>query len=698
MKVKVKDNSRKKKFLHVLDHDVSTTLDYGFCQPIMCRELNAQDTVNLCIPQFVRLGLVVKPTFGRMHLRTYNKFVPIETIYEPWGSFLAGQSFTHGNTSYIPDEVYNFKLMDLWRLVCLHSEFGMFEDISVTNTRGDYLYGGIDEDHFAVPQHWDDVTDVLFPSLAAETYQDLILIMEDVCGCGMQSMTAEFDSPSYSLDYYDWYIPFTKDNKKNLLCGRFTRAGRNLRSILIGCGFQFNLNTADYFSLLPIMAYYKSYFDLFNPNRDLTWKDTNLYKFTEGSMNLSSASRFSSASYFQLNYQNGVTENFLKWFLFDLPQCFYTFNPDFVSAHISGSTLDVAVQAADKEQEEYDGPAFPVLEGNNLSAVGSIGNGYNASLANYSVSAGISNVNRAALRVLDMLSKRINIHTALGTRIKEYLKSVYGSAYLENDVVDDLGKQSFPIDVSDVFSTAETELGSLGQYAGKGVGAVDQDNAEKINFTAPTTGYLVSIICLVPESRYSQGQDLLNTHVTRRQFFDSDFDGITLLPTPQYAVYGIGEHSSVFAQYDNSFGNIPVYSEYKIANNILNGDMSRKSTRNTFLPFTLDRLMPYTMSIKNNSSGYWRLVTMESNVLVNGTVWRYCNLNRWLGNYNRIFLDEGKELPAKSYNFFTDFGYPEDNFIVHNRILLKVHSYALPLSDSFDTGSFEGNTMNVEKA
>lgn len=83
MRVKVPQVFGKKRYLHNLDHDVSTTLDYGFCQPIMSREIPADTTINFSVAQFVRLGVVVSPTFGRMHLRTYNAFVPIETVYEP---------------------------------------------------------------------------------------------------------------------------------------------------------------------------------------------------------------------------------------------------------------------------------------------------------------------------------------------------------------------------------------------------------------------------------------------------------------------------------------------------------------------------------------------------------------------------------------------------------------------------------------
>ena len=664
MKISIKDGSKRKKFLHDLSHDVSTTADFGFCQPLMSREINAQDTVNLSIPQFVRLGVVVKPTFGRIHLRTYNKFVPVESVYEPWGSFMAGQSYTHGQGTFIPDQVYNMKVADLWKLCCLHSELCCFAPTSYTSDSDSYTYNGINDQNIISNLDFDAVFDMLWPTgVGGGVRTDISTVISGL----YDDYSDQFpQNPSGSLSYYDWFVPtFYQTDPDDpgtlinvLLCGKFTRAGKNLRSILLGCGFQFNLACNDYKSLLPLMSYYKAYFDLFNPNRDLTWKETNLYYFTEALQSYGSSDAFSSAKFFEDS--SIKTHNFIKWFLEDLPQCYYTSNPDYVSAHITGTAL----YAGTMNDEEV----FDLLDAQNTpNQIYSANANANANLEDFA----FNSINRSALRVLDVLSKRINVHTAIGTRIKEYLRSVFGSAYLEDDVVDNLGSQNLDINISDVMSFAETAQGTLGEYAGMGIGSIPADKAEKFNFKAPTTGYLVSMIALVPESRYSQGIDPLLNHIHRREFFDPDFDAITLLPTPQYNIYGVSEIASSFGKYDKSFGNIPVYSEYKIANNVLNGDLSRQSTRNTFLPFTLDKLLPYTQVYKSATPDQWSLRNVNPDYIVNGTVWRYINLYRWLGQFNRIFLTSGGELnmSSKNYNFWTDNGSPEDNSIMNNKII-----------------------------
>lgn len=508
------------------------------------------------------------------------------------------------------------------------------------------------------------------------------------------------------MDEFDWFYPFEFDGSQYLVAGRLTRAGRNLRSVLLGCGYQFDLVSSVKVSLLPIISYYKAYFDKFNPHREITWKDTNVYQMMEslqnqGDFDIEHLSRGSSYD---------VAVRFWRWILHDMPLCYYTSNPDFFSAHITGTALNVATQVQDGDAQETDGPSFPFINGENQDDfVGAYAaQNKNASLVNQQ-GVGLMSVNRASLRILDELSKRINVHSAFGTRIREYLKSILGSQYLEDDRIDFLKSQSFNVDITDIYSMAETTEASLGQYAGKGLGFIDQEHAEKINFKTPTPGFLVSFICLVPETRYYQGLDLLNTHLTRRQFFDSQFDGITLLPTPKYAMFSSYDFRHFREQgIMSSFGNIPVYSENKVAQNVVNGDMSRRSTRASYQAYTLDRQLPNTRVKKVGlmTSNVWEFQNVSPAALVCGEFWRYIGRDRWNGNFDRIFLGSGKLDASDVYyspdtadlGFFTDNGYPDDNFIVHNRIFLKLHNVMLPLGQSFDTGADGNSSMEVEKA
>lgn len=707
MRVKVPQVFGKKRYTHTLDHDVSTTLDYGFCQPIMAREIPADTTINFSVAQFVRLGIVVSPTFGRMHLRTYNAFVPIETVYEPFGSFIAGQSYSHGGQSYIPTQVTCTTLGQLSACVALHSKIALFLTTGMTTPSDNATrYSGVSLTKFdgqpGDPTYLDFVTSLLGvgPDCADEIVGNICEPMELE-----QNIYDPQADEQPSMDEFDWFHPFEFEGTQYLVAGRLTRAGRNLRSVLLGCGYQFDLASRVKVSLLPIISYYKTYFDKFNPHREVTWKDTNVYQLMEslqnqGDFDIEHLSR--GASY-------DVSVRFWRWILHDVPLCYYTSNPDFFSAHITGTALDVATQENDSIGSSLDGPAFPFLNGqNNLDYI-SADQKTNASLGNQTRYGNLSDINRASLRILDELSKRINVHSAFGTRIREYLKSILGSQYLEDDRIDFLKSQSFNVDITDIYSMAETNEASLGQYAGKGLGAIDQDHAEKINFKTPTPGFLVSFICLVPETRYYQGLDLLNTHLTRRQFFDSQFDGITLLPTPKYAMFS----SFDFRHYRemgimSSFGNIPVYSENKVAQNVVNGDMSRRSTRASYQAYTLDRQLPNTRvrQIGLSSSGTWEFQNLSPAALVCGEFWRYIGRDRWNGNFDRIFLGSGRIDASDVYytpdtsdlGFFTDNGYPDDNFIVHNRIFLKLHNVMLPLGQSFDTGADGNSSMEVEKA
>ena len=80
MKANVQISNTGNKNRHNLTHQVSTSADYGFCQPIMCNEVEPGSTSNFSIGQAVFASPLVRPTFGKVTLNTYTAFVPAEDI------------------------------------------------------------------------------------------------------------------------------------------------------------------------------------------------------------------------------------------------------------------------------------------------------------------------------------------------------------------------------------------------------------------------------------------------------------------------------------------------------------------------------------------------------------------------------------------------------------------------------------------
>ena len=99
---------------------------------------------------------------------------------------------------------------------------------------------------------------------------------------------------------------------------------------MLGCGYQVNLQTTEHVSIVPLLAAYKAYFDDFGLCLYSNWNETYCYKFCNLWDNYF---KFGESSYSE---GGDLAEFFIK----ELPNCFYTDDYDFVSAHLD--TLSVS--------------------------------------------------------------------------------------------------------------------------------------------------------------------------------------------------------------------------------------------------------------------------------------------------------------------------------------------------------------------
>lgn len=699
MKIQVKKQSGKK-YLHKLGHDVSTTSSFGFCQPVLCREINAQDSVSVRFGQVLRLLPLSKPTFGAMTMRTYTSFVKTADIYHAFESFLSGQSYNGVGGSYIPTEIPWIANSDMTWLIRGFSHVNVY-------TFGSYQrYGtGIGSvDNVTLVDDADDIRDYI-NQLYTKVNSGVLSSVNDAVGLSVarylpSASTYTFFTPSVTdlgFDSMDWYfhfngkVPGTETGVNVLVCGKLNNYGRKLRKIWIGLGEQLNLNSTK-INVIRLFAFYKAYFDLFQPQREITWKDTDAFSVME---------------YLE---QHGITlsdyitsdletaEKFTN-FLVDLCNCYYTINPDYASAHIIGTSNEVASSAE---------PSVKFLDAHGVDdsvKTDSLGQPLIPNVSS-------ENITPSSLKILERLTKIVNMHTAVGGKIKEYLRSLFNSEYVDTVDSQFIGSQILPVEAGDVFATAETDLGSLGEFAGKGLASTDGVK-DTLKFTASAHGYLISFTCIVPDAKLCQAIDPTSFNIGRFDFFTPDFDGVTLVPSRKSSVFAAQEFNTLDSDlknkinngYDGGFGNIPVYTGYKIAHNILNGDMSLAATRASYLPFNVDKLMPFNQveTVYNNDgelTAFGLKMGVSPDALVAGTFWRYIGRSRWFGQFDRIFVESGSyNSDPDLYNEDDDLlGRNDDNFIVHIFVDLNITGYELPMSMSFDTGAFDGDTMSVEKS
>lgn len=501
------------------------------------------------------------------------------------------------------------------------------------------------------------------------------------------------------IDYRncDFFTEITKGGRTYGIAFRLKPVAKRIRSIFIGLGYQFNpFNTND-FSPFKLLAFYKAWFDLFRPKRELSFSQTNAYKVMLGTRKATA-----------LSLTGGVLAANWNAFLVDLGECYYYLPQDYFGMsvlrpmdnyqtngassptplNVRLSSFDGDVLTASQTGIPTDGSA-PEMRATNRGNNPALPGGYavtipvqNPAQPNATNFSGISA--QAVQMALKML-KFVNKNTVVGRSVYDYLKAHFGISVDDADGTGKIifiGDDDIQIQISDVMSTAATSEARIGEYAGKGIGYGDSNNYD---FTAKEFGYWITLSAIIPKSGYFQGYLRENRHLERFDFFHPEFDALG------YQILERGEvmddYTHKFASFNPvegqgytrkaGFGFVPRYSEYKVGRNIVNGDMSLNSLDNSMAGYYLDRRFP---RFDENAYSYedanqvvhplYQLAAPSFKPSIVFDNFRRIDPSDRLGNYGRIFAGDAVML---------------DPFIVHN--VFKVDSYlpAKSLSESFDT-------------
>lgn len=503
---------------------------------------------------------------------------------------------------------------------------------------------------------------------------------------------------------------YNTTDKGMMFCWRLNNTGKFIRKILIGLGYKIACVNGRV-SLIPLMSYYKSYFDLFAPKRFIKYSQTNAYKLINycvqygvsfyTAINGTFASVANNSNY----YKNGPI---FRDFVTDLSRCYYTEDTDYYSSQIIGlsnvygDTLSQSYLGQyNSGQEHLDSIEQP--NSNSVPLVDLSGNNSHTQVQQ---------------NILSRLTNLVNRRSLLGGKIFEYLKSTFGIKMDVDKSIDNdssyISSDSLDVEFSDVFSTAETSEGTLGEYAGKSVAA---GYGNGITYDTDQFTYIITLGVIVPRTQYVQGIEPCLRHIGYSDFYNSSFDGLTLIPSrrdefvcPQFGFY------DKYANIASSFGNKPLYSEYKTKQQgVLNGDLSLNSTVNTYDSFTLDRkftdrvfsdIINYPESGQQPNSSNLKLEyrTYLPNMVnvTAGVQWRYVGLYKQYGNFDRIFVNSGV---IDNYNSLHAYGFEsnpyinkesrrdyyrdDDNLIIHYILDYKLNSPMLSSADSYLTKDLE---------
>lgn len=722
--------NRKEK--HNLSFDCSTTANLGTIQPTMAREMVPNAKFKVKVSSLVRLASMPLPTFGRISLRNYHVFVPYIDLWQPFDAMMAGQHYQGSNTAaFIPTQTPYFRMQDIQQFIIDYCEISIAPNddlnnaLTITTTNVDW-----EGNLYPVGEEPGEYATMELAIKAAQA-ADLARIQAVWTDIRQGTGAYIFDQQSYNGIFYngrgslksddygtlnlgDFYAsvqstddtlvlgyegvmdpnvfmttgqtPITVDGADLVtvmgatgysLLMKFKAPLKRLRTIFIGLGYQFSPYNTENLNPFKLFAYYKAWFSLFRPNRELSFVDTDCYKLIKKTSEVDGQNVRS-------GYGNDdLWKNFVHSLMFDcyyyLPQDYYSMSvvkpgqnnqdTDFVMSsgatdyaygmQTTDATIDKVTARKQTNENSGNDPVVTYYQGT---------------------------VSPMTLKLAFKMLTWANKNTIIGRSIREYLKVHFGitdTNEIDDDAVYRIGSSRTNIQISDVMSTAENSEGYLGEYGGKGIGYGD---SETFDFTADKFGVWLTLTVVVPESGYYQGYLKENRHFNRYQFFNPEFDALG---------YQVLERGEIMDDYNcdsetwtprnsfsrsKAFGFVPRYSEYKVGRNIVNGDLSLIGMYASMGGYTLDRRISaglVTASKINipisNLRSFPQPVKIIPPSFIPSIV--YDNFRRidptdHLGQYNRMFNVVSNDL---------------DHFIIHAIFDVQAFMPMKSLSNSFDT-------------
>lgn len=464
----------------------------------------------------------------------------------------------------------------------------------------------------------------------------------------------------------------TTEGKQMYIGIHLTPAGKRLFKIFNALEWNFGNQTAIEFDKL--LAYYKAWFDIFNPGRNIQWKDTNAYNIIHAfydspewsfenvdnsMMSATNAGLFAFDEALELSYREFFT---------DLVECFYTEKVDPITVALPQPVADTMT---------VNGSADITLWSNNnpdyyIYRTQEIDEGYGRdedSLGGLSV------------RFLQSLYNLVNKNSVIGQRVALYMKDHFGIDVPKTSFID---VKDFEVNIVDAVATVNNEQTHLAEYGGLGKGK----DSHHINFETKDFGYFFQFVCVVPIGGYVQAGKLAKKN--RLDWYQPEYDSLGMEPISEYEVNSRNSVLGSWKKDNNVFGFRPRYFSYKYKNNLANGGFSFRSERSGFLGYSMDKVFSEPDYLLNEQV---RGGNEDTPAIVVGNLryyegaqfapdeeLRYIGKNEAYGNYNRIFYDTSGAT---------------DNFIYFCHNDLKMWAPMRPIRSSFETYDENSDTDTI---
>lgn len=657
--------TKKNFYSHPVDFDNNTTSGFGFVQPLFSKFLEKDEALKLNFTQEVLLSPTVCPSYARMSVHNQARFVKMCDVFPAFDALLSHMPINGSQANYIPSSVPFLRNRDLLNIIFGHC-YATYYEMQFDPAHDTYWT--------FTPSH--DLTNL--NSNLANTFTEVGL--SSPFSDGGNSIVKQFlqYDGAITFDGADFVVLSLiwteQDIKHRVGCTfKMDSFARRLYKIFKGLGYSLSLEDNDTLSFLPLLAYYKAWFDSYAPQRFVNWHLTNCYKLIN---------TFYNYGYTDIAAQASTSSDFRTLvynFIDDLSACFYSYPSDYLTAHTISPVNDVPSTAFAMD--------FPAGGNDQQHALNDQTN--NAGEIPYVGPFGSDVLNNYTLRALSFMAKFVQKNSIIGGRISQYIRNHYNMDVSDDMFADstNLGDFLTECSIEKVLSTADTsqevdgqQIGEkIGSYAGFGRG----QNQLDINFSAPGCGFYIILTSVVPFSSYCQGNGNDLYMLDRYTFPSSDYDALGLELTPRHSLVDTSICDGSFEERNNtSFGWIPRQSKYKVFKNILNGCMAFRSTQNSYLPYCFDKIIT-TSDIQSYGSD--KVAIFHHDVPNASVEWRYCNKYPWLSMWNRIFYNSGEDINVPFDQEYSPLAMPvDDNFIIQTRFNGSFKSKLKPLSQSFD--------------
>lgn len=673
--------SANKNYTHNMSFDNNTTMDFGFLQPLLSQYMLPKSTIKVDSKQLVRLAPMPTPSFARMYLQNYARFVKMTDVVPYYESLLSGISFTTSSGTTVkpvrmPVTTNSFLL---WFLLTM-SRCTVYERY-VLNPNKPPLEYGWRPIKFVNNVHVDWVRKLLlnrFSFDASLTVDRLPVLVA----------TDDFVISPMQSDYI-LQADYAGDGKDGqyMLCFEFSSDVKHIRKQLIGLGYSLNGEDNKPVSIAPLLAYYKAYYDYFGLTREKQFEQTTCFRVIGLIWDYYT-------SFYQLDDTvTSVNLSVFMSFLSEFASLYYTDASSYIAAHRSLPLNDASIPSIDTGRyslSEY--MCNPSFSKDYISE-----NRYG--VPDISVDPGRSTW--LSIDLLRRISRFVSKDSVIGKRLSDWVKVHYGS-----DVSFTLFEDSFnisewrtAIDIDDVFSTSETaDVGNknkgdyLGAYAGKGIGF----GKGGFTFKAPTHGFVFVMSCIVPITNIFQGNDPTLYAIDNDTIPHPEFDALGYEFTPKGVFLSdnflLGSTDDLGLT-KKGFGWVPRYTGFKVKKNIVNGDMCCGYYKRDLLPYFNDRLiLSHSASLtpitdeKGVETGNYKFSIANNNVPSASTSWQQICRYGFLTNYNRLFYNSKADLVDDFYFKVRPLEYGlNDNFITQTVFDVRVTNWLKPVQNSYDT-------------